>query len=48
MIGVLSGFWFADVCQVLFTTIGSAADYGNLNKWILILSTIVYVLESWK
>lgn len=26
---------------LLFTTIGSAADYGNLNKWILIVFTLI-------
>ncbi|TXT13410.1 hypothetical protein VHUM_00777 [Vanrija humicola] len=34
------GIAFA-IQTVLFTTIGSAADYGNLSKWILIFATVV-------
>lgn len=38
MVLIANGISFG-VMTLLFTTIGSCADYGNWNKWILIAAT---------
>ncbi|KAH8892866.1 hypothetical protein GQ53DRAFT_718477 [Thozetella sp. PMI_491] len=37
---IINGISFA-IMTLFFTTIGSCADYGNWNKWILIAATVV-------
>ena len=41
LLGVFFFYFLFQVMTILFTTIGSAADYGTLGRWLLLFVTVI-------